>query len=286
MKNSVTETVKINGDCGMCKVTIDDVGSKKRESKVDWDENAHLASITYDPTRTNKEEVLKRIALAGYDNESYRACDEAYMALPGCCQYKREHVSPAPGEAKINTTDHTDMGHVMKEEVEHVMDMSIPGETEQVSDLLQTQVVTVAALKKVIEDYFKVKDALVASDKVKTTAVATAMLAKVKLVKMEELSAEVKKVWTEVRLDIEKSLGDIVRGANLAMQRAHFIALTEEVYTLQKAIGTDVPLYYQFCPMANDGKGANWLSKEKVIENPYYGEMMLSCGKTVETIEK
>jgi hypothetical protein len=37
--------------------------------------------------------------------------------------------------------------------------------------------------------------------------------------------------------------------------------------------------------MYNDGKGANWLSKESAIKNPYYGSQMLSCGKTVETIK-
>jgi hypothetical protein len=37
--------------------------------------------------------------------------------------------------------------------------------------------------------------------------------------------------------------------------------------------------------MYNDGKGANWLSKESTIKNPYYGSQMLTCGKTVETIK-
>ena len=44
-------------------------------------------------------------------------------------------------------------------------------------------------------------------------------------------------------------------------------------------------IYYQHCPMANDGKGANWLSKEEEIKNPYFGSMMLSCGKTIETLK-
>lgn len=37
--------------------------------------------------------------------------------------------------------------------------------------------------------------------------------------------------------------------------------------------------------MANDEKGATWLSKENVVKNPYYGSMMLSCGKVTETIK-
>jgi hypothetical protein len=37
--------------------------------------------------------------------------------------------------------------------------------------------------------------------------------------------------------------------------------------------------------MANYGKGANWLSKENAVKNPYYGSQMLTCGKVVETIK-
>jgi hypothetical protein len=37
--------------------------------------------------------------------------------------------------------------------------------------------------------------------------------------------------------------------------------------------------------MANNGKGVIWLSKEKIVKNPYCGARMLSCGKIVETIK-
>ncbi|HHL52195.1 MAG TPA: DUF3347 domain-containing protein, partial [Flammeovirgaceae bacterium] len=44
-------------------------------------------------------------------------------------------------------------------------------------------------------------------------------------------------------------------------------------------------IYYQFCPMARDGAGANWLSRDKDIRNPYFGEAMLTCGETKETLK-
>jgi Cu(I)/Ag(I) efflux system membrane fusion protein len=44
-------------------------------------------------------------------------------------------------------------------------------------------------------------------------------------------------------------------------------------------------VFYQFCPMMNDGKGAYWLSETKDIRNPYYGEAMLTCGETKETLK-
>ena len=57
------------------------------------------------------------------------------------------------------------------------------------------------------------------------------------------------------------------------------------MYLLLKTAKATTTIYYQHCPMYNDGKGANWLSKDSKIKNPYYGSKMLTCGKTVETIK-
>jgi len=37
--------------------------------------------------------------------------------------------------------------------------------------------------------------------------------------------------------------------------------------------------------MADNNNGAFWLSLEKEIRNPYYGEAMLKCGEVSQTIE-
>ena len=51
--------------------------------------------------------------------------------------------------------------------------------------------------------------------------------------------------------------------------------------TLAKAVKlTGDPIYKQYCPM----KKTNWLSNEKAIKNPYYGNAMLTCGNIAETI--
>ena len=42
--------------------------------------------------------------------------------------------------------------------------------------------------------------------------------------------------------------------------------------------------YVQFCPMANSDKGANWLSKENKVVNPYFGASMLKCGEVKDSI--
>jgi hypothetical protein len=44
-------------------------------------------------------------------------------------------------------------------------------------------------------------------------------------------------------------------------------------------------VYYQFCPMAFDNKGAYWISKTEDVRNPYFGLKMLSCGEIVQEIK-
>ena len=52
------------------------------------------------------------------------------------------------------------------------------------------------------------------------------------------------------------------------------------------AFGVDQPFYVQHCPMAFDNAGANWLSEESAIRNPYFGDAMLTCGSTIDTLSR
>ena len=47
----------------------------------------------------------------------------------------------------------------------------------------------------------------------------------------------------------------------------------------------DRSIYIARCPMANDNEGANWLSQEREILNPYFGAMMLKCGDIQQEIK-
>src|SRR3970040_1424460 len=82
IKNTKTETVEIYGNCGMCKTTIEKAGNLKKVAQVDWNKDTQMATLTYDSQKTNQEEIVKRIALAGYDSNSFLAPDAAYDNLP------------------------------------------------------------------------------------------------------------------------------------------------------------------------------------------------------------
>jgi len=83
-----TETIKVSGNCNMCKARIEKAAKVEGVSKADWDVKAKTLSVSYDPSKTNIDQVGKKIAAAGYDNEKAKAEDKAYNSLDGCCKYR------------------------------------------------------------------------------------------------------------------------------------------------------------------------------------------------------
>jgi hypothetical protein len=78
----------------------------------------------------------------------------------------------------------------------------------------------------------------------------------------------------------------IAAASTLAAQREVYALLSNDVITLVKSSGlSSGELYVDYCPMANNDKGANWLSAVKDIRNPYFGDEMPNCGEVQETIK-
>lgn len=265
IKNTKTETAHIYGNCDMCKATIEHAGNIKKQSKVVWNKDTKMASITFDSIKTSLNEVLKTIALAGYDNEKYLAPDDVYAKLPSCCQYDRKakHSTPAS---------------------HHTADSKQSNTTEIAPTPTEVQQET-PQLELILNNYLDVKDALVNSNKNATASNAKELLKALQSVKMEKLSIAEHTTWMKVQSSLLTSAKQIAEAKDIAQQRQAFITLSKDIYTLVKVKKSPPTMYYQFCPMANDGKGANWISREKEIKNPYYGSQMLTCGKVQEVIK-
>jgi len=269
ISNPREETVKVYGNCDVCEAAIEKAAYKKGISKAEWNDETKMATITYDSKKTTLDAILKNVALAGYDNQSFLAPDAAYDKLQGCCKYDRESKQAAmvtePARDKTMTTqDHT--GH-QKDGMSNMAQ-----ETNQ--------------LTPVFDNYFSLKDALVNTDGNVASAKAKDLQTAINAVKMEKLPATVHTVWMKVLKDLKADAERINGTKDIFKQRDHFMSLSENMYELIKVAKPTEAVYYQFCPMANDGKGANWLSRESGVKNPYYGSQMLTCGKTVETIKQ
>lgn len=82
-------------------------------------------------------------------------------------------------------------------------------------------------------------------------------------------------------------IADKIAGTeDIKIQRKEFTALSSDVIALFKHVDLKKgSIYIQHCPMANNGDGGDWLSSEKQIRNPYYGDEMLECGAVLEVIK-
>lgn len=265
IKNKTTEKVKIYGNCDMCKTKIEAAGSINKVAKVQWDKDTKIATLTYDNSKTSQDEILKKIALAGYDSDAFRAPDAIYESLHGCCQYDRElKVEGATG---------------MKTESNDIGKHSSNTENIGLNEL------TNGSLNVVFDRYFVLKEGLVQSHGQITSNIANEFATALGAVKMDDLAMDVHMVWMKEMKTLMAAAKNMAATTDVNKQRVDFIPVSKSVYELIKVAKYETPVYLQFCPMANDGVGANWLSKEQAIKNPYYGSQMMTCGKLIETIQ-
>ena len=85
-----TEIFKVWGKCDMCKERIEKTVTAEGATSASWDVKTQMLTVSFDPSKTSKETLSKKLAAAGHDTEKFKATDEVYNKLPGCCHYERQ----------------------------------------------------------------------------------------------------------------------------------------------------------------------------------------------------
>ena len=141
-------------------------------------------------------------------------------------------------------------------------------------------------LNNVFYKYFTLKDALTNDDATITQKSASELLKLIGKIDMKLLTnKEAHTHWMAITKEISTSTEAISKNSDIINQRNHFKYLSANLIEVLKLFGINKKVYLQFCPMANDNKGASWLSFEEEINNPYFGAKMLKCGSTTSIIE-
>ena len=83
------ESIRVQGECSMCKKKIENAALSAGAANAYWDENSKMLSVSYDRYKTNTASIETAVAAAGYDTKDKLATNEAYNKLPECCQYTR-----------------------------------------------------------------------------------------------------------------------------------------------------------------------------------------------------
>ena len=269
----ITKNIKIAGKCDQCKKQIENAGFTKKIAQINWNKETQIATITYNENSISFEQILKQIALNGFDNELYLAPEKIYAQLPECCQYDRI-VKKIQTPSAITNANMENMGSMGKMD-----NMGGMTNMNEVNNQNPTN------FQAIFEIYFELKNGLVKTDPSITATNASKLLKAIELIKMENLTPTEHTSWMSINKNLSTISNKIAMSKDIIIQRNLFIELSTNMYNLLKSTKQQNTIYVQFCPMANNGKGANWLSKDADIKNPYFGSMMLSCGSTIETFK-
>lgn len=140
-------------------------------------------------------------------------------------------------------------------------------------------------LRDIYNNYINLKDALINEDIKGSSQNASKLLSNLSKVDMKLLNEEAHNHWMTIETEIKSSATSIASSKNIKTQRNHFKHLSSHFINAIQLFGINEKVYVEFCPMADNNKGAYWLSQEEKIRNPYFGDAMLKCGEVKQTIE-
>jgi Cu(I)/Ag(I) efflux system membrane fusion protein len=236
------------------------------------------------PDRENPSFIYREIGLGPVAGKNYVVTDgleegeviatngvfkiDAAAQLEG----KKSMMSPQGG-AMPATHDHreTDMG---------------AGGQDKATETVNTNPKFVKQLTTFYEAYIKMNEAFIESDAAKVSKTAKKAAEALANVDMGLLKGDAHMAWMDQLETLKPALKNIANNNDLEKQRLEYATFNLAFYKSLKMFGIDNDTtYYQYCPMANGDQGAYWFSETKEIRNPYFGDMMLSCGETRDTIK-
>lgn len=96
-------------------------------------------------------------------------------------------------------------------------------------------------------------------------------------------SARLQELLAGTELESEEIIESVVKEMastdDVELQRKHFEQLNDWMEATIEGNLTSGTVYKQYCPMAFNDQGAYWLSTSKAVLNPYFGDVMLKCGR-------
>jgi hypothetical protein len=101
------EQIKVWGNCGMCKKTIETAAREAGAGTASWNEDTKVLAVSFDPARTDAKRIQLAVAASGYDTQDFTAPTVAYDKLHGCCKYDRK---PAAVIAQVAAMTGDDKG--------------------------------------------------------------------------------------------------------------------------------------------------------------------------------
>ena len=82
----------VMGNCDQCKERIESAAkSVTGVTSAIWSSETKKLDVQFDIQKTNSDDIQKAVAKVGHDTEKFKAQDDVYKHLPGCCLYRKSN---------------------------------------------------------------------------------------------------------------------------------------------------------------------------------------------------
>ena len=141
------------------------------------------------------------------------------------------------------------------------------------------------ALQPVYDDYLKAQEALSNDDFKKAQKALVDLRQAVSAVKTPEGHAG--HFWMGIQTQITRLTKHAHHWSDIETVRKAFSKIGTQIIDLEQTFGHsgEEVLYRAYCPMAFNNAGAEWVQRDSLIHNPYFGSKMLTCGEIRGTYE-
>ena len=239
--------------------------------------NREISSFIYREIELGPEAGSFYVVTQGL-NEDEEIASNGVFKIDASAQLAGKPSMMNPEGGKVSTA-HNHGATPMNDEEMKAMDSS--DKDIKTTDLKDVSAAFKTQLGVLVSSYLKMKDAFVATDEKQVETKARGVLSSLNKIDMTLLTGDAHVEWMKLLKPIEDNLNGILNMKGIEMKRSHFSIVSNKLTEAIDLLGvvSSTPVYLEFCPMAFDNKGAFWISDDKEIRNPYFGDMMLACGE-------
>jgi|SRR5215831_6408195 len=143
---------------------------------------------------------------------------------------------------------------------------------------------------KMLNSYYALRDALTDGDLSKASTAGSELVTTSDSLKTSEIQGDstgvIKETAKSYAQTINGSAKAVVLEKDLDGKRKEFSTISEAIFNLVRTVKySGEKVYWLYCPMAFNNKGANWMSEDTSVKNPYMGKDMTSCGSVQDSLD-
>lgn len=218
-------------------------------------------------------------------NGNFRIDSEFQLADRFSMMNRDPGSGAVPGGHQHGGTDMAGTGTGIEVEVE------VEDHSEHQSETASTQFDDVPddfrkLFTEAVEFYIAGKDAMIESDLNGAQSAYENFISRLEEIGVHGLSGDGHVAWMESYEALTTTASGILSADGPDASKDSFRNLSDELIHAVKMFGIEGVVYHQYCPMAFGNEGANWLSSNEQVKNPYFPDTMIRCGEVIERIEQ